>query len=428
MTYLSLPDTLSSRDAKQGVLTYTTTQNLNLARQKNAIRSFDPKHFGSREFGPRDTHLNAANALLQKVHELSVRDAARLASASPDIHAQNPDLINRLKDRLKTHLGQAEKIWDFYYYLFEQRRGPFGPKLIAADNIGLDCYQTCYMGLGAARSIPTPPPFSYIEGHRGPATFRRGVKVSKISRNPNPFPLIKLPYSRLVSPWSLGAIPHEIGHNIQNDLGLWKEGPRLIRNRLQRINMPKEVIDTWSTWHKEIYADLIGILLIGPSYVASIMDVVGRPAISVAQFSKGAVHPTPYLRILINTMLLRLIGFDQEAARYEKTWKSLYPAYVVKHIPNSIRSTFDAACKATVIALCFSEHAAYGGKRLVDVVGFQKKDQHIVFEAANRLAHGTSPGIVPDRFLISAARVALDHKLAPPDRIAQNFYDVLLGK
>ena len=81
-----------------------------------------------------------------------------------------------------------------------------------------------------------------------------------------------------------------------------------------------------------------------------------------------------------------------------------------------------------MIALCFSEHAAYGGKRLVDVVGFQKKDQHIVYESANRLARGTSPGIVPDRFLISAARVALDHKLAAPDRIAQNFYDVLLGK
>ena len=86
--------------------------------------------------------------------------------------------------------------------------------------------------------------------------------------------------------------------------------------------MSKDVIDTWSTWHKEVYADLIGILLIGPSYVASIMDVVGRPANSVAQFSKGAVHPTPYLRILINTMLLRLIGFDQEATRYEKTMLS----------------------------------------------------------------------------------------------------------
>ena len=97
MSYLSLPDTLSSRDAKQGVLTYTTTQTLNLARQKNAIRSFDPKHFGSREFGPRDTHLNAANALLQKVHKLSVRDAARLASAAPQVHTENPDLINRLR-------------------------------------------------------------------------------------------------------------------------------------------------------------------------------------------------------------------------------------------------------------------------------------------------------------------------------------------
>lgn len=428
MTYLSLPDRQASTDAKHGVLTYTTTQTLNLARQKNSIRSFDPKHFGSREFGPRDTHLNAANKLLQKVHTLSLRDAARLASAPTDIHTQNPDLINRLKDRLKSQLGQAEKIWDFYCYLFEQRRGPFGPKLMAADNIGLDCYQTCYMGLGRARSIPTPPPFSYVEGHRGPATFRRGVKVSKISRSPNPFPLIKLPYSRLISPWSLGAIPHEIGHNLQNDLGMWKEGPRLIQNRLRRLNLPKDVIENWSTWHKEIYADLIGILLIGPSYVASIMDVVGRPAGTVAKFSKGAVHPTPYLRIFINTMLLRLMGFAQQAEHYEKIWSALYPANVVQHIPQSIRTTFEPACKATVIALCFSEHAAYGGKRLIDVVAFQKKDQSIVFEAANRLAQGTNPGIVPDRFLISAARVALDREMAPPDRISQNFYDVLLGK
>lgn len=45
MTYLSLPDTLSSRDAKQGVLTYTTTQNLNLARQKKCHSIFRSETF-----------------------------------------------------------------------------------------------------------------------------------------------------------------------------------------------------------------------------------------------------------------------------------------------------------------------------------------------------------------------------------------------
>ena len=118
MSYLSLPDTLSSRDAKQGVLTYTTTQTLNLARQKNAIRSFDPKHFGSREFGPRDTHLNAANALLQKVHKLSVRDAARLASASPDNPYRKSRFDKSFKGSVENPSGSGRKNLGFLLLSF----------------------------------------------------------------------------------------------------------------------------------------------------------------------------------------------------------------------------------------------------------------------------------------------------------------------
>ena len=43
-------------------------------------------------------------------------------------------------------------------------------------------------------------------------------------------------------------------------------------------------------------------------------------------------------------------------------------------------------------------------------------------EAAGRLAAGVDPGIVPARFLIASARIALDRKLARPGVIAKNFY------
>jgi hypothetical protein len=49
----------------------------------------------------------------------------------------------------------------------------------------------------------------------------------------------------------------------------------------------------------------------------------------------------------------------------------------------------------------------------------------MVEEAAGRLAAGVDPGIVPERFLIAAARVALDRRLARPGVISQNFYDAL---
>jgi hypothetical protein len=39
-----------------------------------------------------------------------------------------------------------------------------------------------------------------------------------------------------------------------------------------------------------------------------------------------------------------------------------------------------------------------------------------------RLAKGIDPGVVPERFLIGAVRVAVDRRLAPPDVLMRNFY------
>jgi hypothetical protein len=46
----------------------------------------------------------------------------------------------------------------------------------------------------------------------------------------------------------------------------------------------------------------------------------------------------------------------------------------------------------------------------------------MIEEASRRLAAGVDPGIIPERFLIGAARHALDAKLARPGVIAKNFY------
>jgi hypothetical protein len=46
----------------------------------------------------------------------------------------------------------------------------------------------------------------------------------------------------------------------------------------------------------------------------------------------------------------------------------------------------------------------------------------MIEEAARRLAAGTDPGIVPERFLIGATRVALNQRLARPGEITVNFY------
>jgi hypothetical protein len=49
----------------------------------------------------------------------------------------------------------------------------------------------------------------------------------------------------------------------------------------------------------------------------------------------------------------------------------------------------------------------------------------MIEEAGRRLAAGVDPGILPERFMIGAARHALDKKLARPGVITENFYKEL---
>ena len=56
---------------------------------------------------------------------------------------------------------------------------------------------------------------------------------------------------------------------------------------------------------------------------------------------------------------------------------------------------------------------------------FGQKEQRMIEECARRLGQGIDPGVVPARFLIGAARFALDNRLAPPESIKENFYKEL---
>ena len=419
-------------DALAGLRSYVRAQVVNAKRHAGAVRGFKQAEFGKAPTAPRAPNVEAVNQLLNDVSALQSTAIGRLESAGQAV-SQRPDRARlgafmRLKDAVRVRTQLTEKIWLFYHNLFDQRTGPFADKLLAIDRIALDCYQACYMGLGEARSIPTPPPMAYVEAGYGPATYRRGVRMTKLGRRANPFPLVKLPNHRLVNPWSLGAVPHEIGHNLQNDLKLWDVAPRLIRARLTAAGVPPAAIRIWMRWHKEIYADLIGVLLIGPAYVSSLFDIVGKAPERVAAFSPSGVHPTSYLRPMINTELMRRIGFAKQADGFDRDWRALYPREIADKLPPPLRESFPVAVKETVTALCFQPHKAYGGRKLVEVVRFRPQDAATVREAADRLGAGGNPGIVPERFLIAAARSALERRVAPPERIYRNFYNVLLGR
>lgn len=401
---------------------WTRIQRVNLSRHAFGLAPFRHGEFGSGIAQPMGAHLSAVNALLSRFGSEVRVNLDRIAALGTVGGGASPNRLTLLKDRGQQIVEAAELVWDFYYRLFSQRQSRVGPRLHAADRIALDCYRKVYTGLGTARSIPTPPPFSFMASGLGPATWRRGIRVTQLGRLPNPFPLVQLPHHRLLNPWTLGAIAHEVGHNLQSDLGLWQTFPREIERRVLAADAPRAVAKLWSRWHSELFSDLAGILFIGPAMVASLIDVMAREPRRVARFDPRGVHPPILMRIPISLALLARMGFRAETRTLGAIWRRLYPPALAQRLPREVRDTARPATAAAIEALIYTPYPQFGGRALSQVVGFGAREAAMTREAATRLAAGTDPGILPDRFLIGASRIALERRLAPPGRLVANFY------
>lgn len=404
-------------------------QAINVTRHAAALRPFNKKEFGTGVAAPTEGHIQAVNTLITSLRtdllRLSKRvtDAVNTAVNQPD--TANLQNVLKLKERAHDWVRAIERIWDFYFELFGQRQSQYGEWLVSCDRIALDCYQKAFMNVGVAKSIPAPPPFSYMRTGFSPATYRRGIPLRRLGQQLNPFPLIQLPYHRLVNPWTLGAILHEVAHNLQNDLGLARAVPRNIARRLLNEGYGRFAASVWARWNRETFADMSGLLLGGPAVVASLMDVVGRSPSSVLTYAPRAPHPTPYLRTYISIELLRRMGFNHEAEDYRRTWSRLYPNPRAGNLPPEMLNNFQDAIAVVVDAICYQKYESLGNKSLAQVFSFGQKEQQMIEEAARRLAAGNDPGVIPERFLIGASRFAFDNRLARPGVIAQNFYTEL---
>src|SRR5579859_7528219 len=230
-------------------------QSINVTRHAAALRPFKADEFGTGAEAPTAGHLQAVNGLITQLRRNLLKMSGRVSkSARVAQEAGTAGLQDLMRKKEHAHhwVRGIEKIWDFYFELFGQRQTRYAKWLLSCDRIGLDCYRASYLGLAIARPIPAPPPFSYMATGFSPATFRRGIPLKRLGKQLNPFPLIQLPYHRLVNPWTLGAVLHEVSHNLQNDLGLARAVPLNIARRLLAHGTGPAVAGTWVRWNREL--------------------------------------------------------------------------------------------------------------------------------------------------------------------------------
>jgi hypothetical protein len=406
------------------------TQSVNLDRQGSGLRPFTYTEFGTGPAAPSRAHIDAVNQFIghfrARLADVSGWVSAAAAQATKRPSDGNLALFLSRKEAASNRVLYVEGIWDFYFDLFVQRLSTLGERLRAVDRIAANCYEDLYLGVGTAKPTPTLLPFSYADAGFSPYTYRRGVPLRRLRHHPNLFPLVVLPQHRLNNVWALSSVLHEVSHNLQADLGLWEVMPKLIAERLTHDGrLPVEVAAVWARWHKEITADMFAILLGGPAAVESLMDVVGRSRASTVRFSEGGVHPTPVLRVPISLELLRRLGFRELAAAFDAAWRRLYPTVTATDVPPAILRTFRRATQLTVDTIVFTPHRNLADKPLAKLVEFGPNQQAMIGLAATRLGDGADVGAVPPRLMVSAARLALDRRLASPEVITENFYRAL---
>src|ERR1700752_527575 len=157
-----------------------------------------------------------------------------------------------------------------------------------------------------------------------------------------------------------GGSLHEVSHNLQNHLGLARDIPRKIGLALLRAGASKQVARIWVRWNREMFSDMCGLLLGGPSFAASSMDILARGPEATVYYSSRGPHPTPYLRMLINAELLRRMGFETESRQIPKAWMRIYPNPSSSNIPSELLKTFGETCRVAVDAMCYQPYKSLG--------------------------------------------------------------------
>lgn len=322
------------------------------------------------------------------------------------------DLTNNV---IKSHV-----IWNFFRDRLELRFVPhFQQLLLMTDLVSHDCYTTIIDRAKALYIVPEHGfreyPITGLMADFSPATWTRGCRPKALWNHKLPVPVIDLPWDHLANPWELVTIAHEVGHDIDKDLGnLTKALRPFIASQLNASSISEEHIEQWQKWSEEILADLIGILLSGAAFVYVLAGLMTLPKYNVRYINSEASHPPHYLRTFINTAMLRYLGLRRLADTLETRWKRLYgePGNDFKPYLAEIDPVIMTMLDTPVHVLRDQDGKLH---TLNELITFTPDDQAKIQKAASNLAAGGSSVNLPIRHIVSASQLAFEQMIKAND-------------
>ncbi|MDB5670471.1 MAG: hypothetical protein JWO25_1430, partial [Alphaproteobacteria bacterium] len=262
-----------------------------LRARAQRLTRLTPRRIGLRPedlpYAPSRSHFHAANRRLATISRSINQQLVHIEKGWPPATSQmaltQMAMLDRSVDRLRRTFGM-------FFEVMSQRGSGFAPALAAHDAIALDCYAAVRAALPDVFPGPLLKPLTYMEHGYSPATQRRGVSLSRLLGDSNPFPVIRIPWDR-DNPWQ-SVFLHEVAHNLQADMGVWQENSEAVGRRLASMHFDRLVITIYRRWHKEIFADLAALLLGGSASLWGMMEFLSHPSARALTYRPGSAHPT----------------------------------------------------------------------------------------------------------------------------------------
>jgi hypothetical protein len=324
---------------------------------------------------------------------------------------------------------ELHRMWEFFRSKFAMRTVTWlRDYLDAVDDFAWSCYKPAREAARAAGNLAETalkePPLLFFGGGWSPFAMPRDYafdaetvpgepirnQAFKAALKKLPVPVIGIPWFQVEHLPDAVVIGHEVGHLVEDDLGLSTAIQDLVGGAAADDRRA-----AWRSWAGEIFGDFYGQLAIGPAFVGALAEVLADEPARVTTEKVTApwdAYPTSYLRMKLNFQMLRALKFTTDADALEAEWKAVYG-------PTHNMSDYDADVDPIATAFVATTFQVFGDKPFTEVLSFAPL-QTACDAAVSRLERKADPEPGEVRMLVAAARLFFAKSPSAYDKAAQD--------
>lgn len=380
-----------------------------------------------RKLDKRKQYVTQLASLQATLDTALARLCAKASGFAPGSMAESYDLCREFDERLLI----VRRLWRWFADKFDQRDVvQLAKTLSAADEVVWSIHAGIMRAVHDGE-VPAPAPLPYLDGVGAPEAIPRESppqdlrltdydEALQLILSRLPIPVIALGADTADAPWELALLGHEVGHHLQYDLlpdwQLVDSVGQAVAAAVGGGERGKE----WRWWSRELFADLSGLITMGPSSLTALLPLEYGAERHMVNRDRGR-YPAPVVRLRAIAAMARELGLDVTDA-LSGTGLNSEPGLDDAVPPMASASICADLDEVPKVAAALVDCKISGDDTLATVSGFSPRvfaPQGAVWSLAEQLMRNdriVDPGIRVARDLASAGVVAWQQLVTIADR------------